>query len=60
MRTHYTITIYDELLELNPENRKEEVKESYEITCLQNRLPEQSSKKSKKGVKNDKDKISHI
>jgi len=41
-------TIYNELLELNPENREEEVKESYEITCLQNRLPELSSKKSKR------------
>jgi len=28
------------------------VKESYEITCLQNRLPERSSKKSKKEEKN--------
>jgi hypothetical protein len=53
-------TIYDELLELNPENRKEEVKESYEIACLQNRLPEPSSKKNKKGGKNAKDKIFHI
>jgi hypothetical protein len=57
MKAHYTITIYDELLELNPENRKEEVKESYEIVCLQNRLPEQSSKtikKVKKEVKKQK------
>jgi len=45
-------TIYDELLELNPENREEEVKESYEIIYLQNRLPERSSKKSKKEGKN--------
>jgi len=40
-------TIYDELLELNPETWEEEVKESYEIIYLQNRLPERSSKKSK-------------
>jgi len=32
------------------------VKESYEITCLQNRLPEPSSKKSKKEVKMPKTK----
>jgi len=44
-------TIYDELLELNPETWEEEVKESYEITFLQNRLPELSSKKIKKEEK---------
>jgi len=51
MRSTLYYIIYDELLELNPENRKGEVKESYEITYLQNRLPERSSKKSKKGGK---------
>jgi prepilin-type N-terminal cleavage/methylation domain-containing protein len=58
MRNTLYHTIYDELLELNPENRKEEVKESYEITCLQNRLPEPSSKKTKKEVKMTKTKYS--
>jgi type IV pilus assembly protein PilA len=51
MRSTLYYTIYNELLEPNPENRKEEVKASYEITCLQNRLPERSSKKSKKEEK---------
>jgi hypothetical protein len=60
MRSTLYYTMYDELLELHPENRKEEVKESYVITCLQNRLLERSSKKSKKEVKNAKNKISHI
>jgi len=45
-------TIYNELLEPNPENWEEEVRESYEIIYLQNRLPELSSKKSKKEEKN--------
>ena len=63
MRTVLYYTLYNELLELNPEKPKEVKEEQtviYGNISIQQKTGAELQKNLKKGGKNAKDKISHI